>query len=228
MNSLTPVTSLAATALRLVGTLDDGAPGIADAQLAIGALARRAAELERFVDSYKGFSETPVLRQATIPIGPWFDELARLFAASPAGAGVEVVWAVAPGSLPIDGDIALLTQVMINLLKNAGEATAGTRPARISITAGPTTEGRIRIAIEDNGPGIPAALRQDVFLPFFTTKPTGTGIGLSLARQIVLLHGGQIGLGEGDGGCIELILPAAHAGVVSGKDSLFTDGDHRL
>ena len=208
MNSLTPVTSLAATALRLVGDLDASTlPGIGDAQLAIAALARRASELERFVDSYKGFSETPTLHSTRIVIGSWFAELAGLFAATPAAAGVDVRWHADAPSCTIDGDVGLLTQVMLNLVKNAGEALAGTVDPRIVVSAAPAGNGWIKVTVSDNGPGIGPALVRDVFLPFFTTKPHGTGIGLSFARQVVLLHGGQIGFRNIAGGCVELLLP---------------------
>ena len=209
MNSLTPVTSLAGTALRLVNDLDAAlAPGIGDAQLAIAALARRAGELERFVDSYKGFSEAPTLHRTAIDVGRWFVDLAGLFAATPAATGVDVRWH--PGGVPcvIDGDVGLLTQVMLNLLKNAGEAMIGAASPRIVVTAAAAANGWIKLLVADTGPGIDPALARDVFLPFFTTKADGTGIGLSFARQVVLLHGGQIGFRQGAGGCVELLLVA--------------------
>lgn len=210
MNSLTPVTSLAETASRLIGTLDPaGTPGLADAQLAVGALARRAAELERFVTTYKGFSEAPVLSRDAMPVAPWFAQLAGLFAGTPAAQGVDLAWSIADDLSPIDGDAALLTQVMLNLLKNAGEAIADLPERRIAVAAAPASDGRIKLTVADNGPGIPPGLMRDVFLPFFTTKRTGTGIGLSFARQIVMLHGGQIGVPVAGQGHVELLLPAA-------------------
>ncbi len=213
MNSLTPVTSLAASAAHLIGALDAAAaPGIADAQLAIGALARRAAELERFVTSYKGFSEAPALQRAAIPVAEWFAQLAELFGITPAAQGVAISWSVGNDTPAIDGDAALLTQAMLNLLKNAGEATAGLASPTVAVSAELALDGRVKITVADNGPGIPPALARDVFLPFFTTKPTGTGIGLSFARQIVMLHGGQIGITAAGGGCLEALLPASFFG----------------
>lgn len=210
MNSLTPVTSLAATASRLVGDLDPAtAPGVADAQLAIGALARRAAELERFVTSYKGFSEAPALHRVPIAVADWLARLDDLFAATPASRGVVLSWSVGEGTPAIDGDVALLTQVMLNLLKNAGEAAAGEAAPAITIAADVALDGRVKVVVADNGPGIAPALAREVFLPFFTTKPNGTGIGLSFARQIVMLHGGQIGIVDAGHGCIEMLLPAS-------------------
>lgn len=208
MNSLTPVTSLAATASRLVGDLDAAlAPGIGDAQLALAALARRATELERFVDSYKGFSEAPSLERTTFRLEGWFDELAALFAATPHGARVATDWRIGGQLTFVDGDVGLLTQVMLNLLKNGAEALEATADPRIVVTAELSTSGQLKIVVRDNGPGITETVARDVFLPFFTTKPTGTGIGLSFARQVVLLHGGQIGVCSHDCGCVEIMLP---------------------
>lgn len=209
MNSLTPVTSLAATASRLVAGLDPAsAPEIADAQLAIEALARRAVELEQFVTSYKGFSDAPMLHRTAIPVVDWFDRLDGLFAITPAAQGTAVTWSVDEGTLDLDGDPALLTQVMLNLLKNAGEAVADRGQPVIEVTAAIALDGRVRIAIIDNGPGIAPDLARDVFLPFFTTKAAGTGIGLSFARQIAMLHGGQIGIASHGRGHLEMLLPA--------------------
>lgn len=210
MNSLTPVVSLAATADRLMSaltpTMGSGlAPGVTDAQLATAALARRAAELERFVESYKGFSEAPVLKRERIATALWLNDVLRLFCASSLAASVDVDLSLPPGLPSIDGDAALLTQVMINLLKNAAEATGA--GGSISVTAAGVVSRGIRIAVADTGPGIAPQLREDVFLPFFTTKQSGTGIGLSFARQIVLLHGGQIAIAEGSPSKIEMLLP---------------------
>jgi C4-dicarboxylate-specific signal transduction histidine kinase len=94
-----------------------------------------------------------------------------------------------------------MCQVLLNLLRNAAEAARGhaEKPAilmRFDLAGG----GRTQIEVADNGPGVDKSLRKDVFLPFFTTKAKGTGVGLSLARQVVLAHRGSIGLGESDSG----------------------------
>ncbi|WP_380783793.1 sensor histidine kinase [Sphingomonas sp. R86520] len=209
MNSLTPVTSLAATAKHLLDALDaTGQPAIGDAQLAVGALARRAGELEHFVETYKGFSEAPTLRREPIDVADWLTRTAALHAATP-NATAPVTLDIASGLPSLDGDVALLTQVLLNLLKNASEAVAAADDPRIRLTAEARPQGRIRIAVTDTGPGIAPHLAREVFLPFFTTKPRGSGIGLSFARQIVLLHGGQIEVGAEMPSCIELSLPIA-------------------
>jgi nitrogen fixation/metabolism regulation signal transduction histidine kinase len=205
MNSLTPVTSLAATAKRLLDGMEDDGQGAADARLAVDALARRAGELEHFIETYKGFSEAPALRRAPIDVADWLARTAAIHQAGRDGAAVTLD--LAAGLPRIDGDVALLTQVLLNLLKNAHEATAAVPTPQIRLVAATAGASHLRIAVMDNGAGIPAALAREVFLPFFTTKLHGSGIGLSFARQIVLLHGGQIGVAAGLPNCVEMSLP---------------------
>jgi C4-dicarboxylate-specific signal transduction histidine kinase len=98
--------------------------------------------------------------------------------------------------------------VLINLLRNGAEAAAAHRedPA-VSLSFQKTRGGRTQIEVADNGPGVPDELAQDVFLPFFTTKQKGTGVGLSLARQLVLAHRGAINLEQSEtGGALFRIL----------------------
>ena len=100
----------------------------------------------------------------------------------------------------LGADTDLLAQVLINLLQNAAQAMAGQdRPPRLALRLFPDREALV-IEVEDNGPGVPEGLRQDVFLPFFTTRATGTGVGLNLARQIVVAHGGTIAISDAPGG----------------------------
>jgi signal transduction histidine kinase len=91
--------------------------------------------------------------------------------------------------------------VLINLSRNAAQAARGKAEApHVWLSFARTRSGRAEIEVADNGPGVPEALRQDIFLPFFTTKPEGTGVGLSLARQVVLAHRGTISVGDREGG----------------------------
>lgn len=215
LNSLTPVTSLAEIAASAVAEVEWPGPDpqLEKARAATAALARRAAELERFVASYRSFSEAPVLRPAPIDIATWLTDLVELFRASPAGRDAEVALTLPPVAPALTGDVGLLSQVVLNLLKNAGEAAADSSPPRVAIdvvaedvSAG---EAQVRITVSDNGPGIPETLVREVFLPFFTTKRDGTGIGLSFARQVVLLHGGRISAAPGPGGRITIALAGA-------------------
>jgi nitrogen fixation/metabolism regulation signal transduction histidine kinase len=210
MNSITPVTSLAQTAAGLIAEADTGAdPLISDARSAVETLARRADGVMHFVESYRQISRTPEVRRRVFEILPWAVEIKALFRASDHGAGVALRLDVSPEHLNIDADPDLLCQVLINLLKNGAEAAAAHNavPA-VSLSFAWAAGGRVQIEVCDNGPGVPEVLRQDVFLPFFTTKAKGTGVGLSLARQVVLAHRGSIALAEGEGGgaCFRILI----------------------
>ncbi|GAA0322940.1 sensor histidine kinase [Sphingomonas oligophenolica] len=194
LNSLTPVTSLADTAATL---LDAEPPDVPDARIAVTTLARRAEGLRHFIDSYRAVSHAPVLRRRRFAVAPFADELAKLFAAE---------WPAVPltleaqHDLALDADPDLLAQVLINLLRNAAQAALrGTSDAwvRLGFT---NVGGHLWIEVEDSGAGVPANLRRDIFLPFFTTRAEGTGVGLNLARQVVVAHGGSIDIVDGDAG----------------------------
>jgi two-component system nitrogen regulation sensor histidine kinase NtrY len=195
LNSLTPVTSLAATAET---TLDADPPDIETARIAIGTLARRAVALKRFIASYRSVARAPEVRRRPFLARPFMDDLARIFAAE--WPDVSLTLSIDDG-LSLDADPDLLGQAMINLLRNAAQScTGGPRPPAIRIECHALPNGRTRIAVIDNGPGIPAEHRGDIFLPFFTTRAKGTGVGLNLVRQIIVAHGWTIDVGTPEGG----------------------------
>lgn len=199
MNSMTPVTSLAHTAAELVAEADDGENReIADARAAVETLARRADGVMHFVETYRQISRAPTIRPRRFAVAPWAGEVAAIFKASPICDNLRFAIEVEPQDLSIDADPDLLFQVLINLLRNGAEAACRhSANPEVALRFSAASEGRTAIEVSDNGPGVPEALRQDVFLPFFTTKEKGTGIGLSLARQIVLAHQGSIALDAG-------------------------------
>jgi two-component system nitrogen regulation sensor histidine kinase NtrY len=202
MNSMTPVTSLAHSAASLIAEADRGGdPAIADARAAVETLARRADGVMSFVESYRQISRTPEVRRRLFEAAAWARELESLFRASNASDGVSLALTVAPETLTIDMDPDLMCQVLLNLLKNGAEAARGhaDQPS-LWLSFKSFSRGRVRIDLGDNGPGVPGDLRQDVFLPFFTTKASGSGVGLSLARQVVLAHRGSIAILDRDGG----------------------------
>lgn len=194
MNSMTPVTSLARTASDLMEQADDGRdPLIADARAAVDTLARRADGVMHFVETYRTITRPPQVDRRLFAARPFADELAKLFAADADRSRVRLAVDVTPADHRIDADPDLLAQVVINLLRNAADAAECHRDRpEVSITIAATGAGRTRIEVADNGPGVPEALRHDIFLPFFTTKKTGSGIGLSFARQVLLAHDGSI------------------------------------
>ena len=192
MNSVTPITSLAKTAADVIAEADDGRDErIADARAAIETVARRADGVMHFVQTYRQISRSPPLRRQALRVGALLDEVSRLFRAD---------WPNVPLLVEIDlpgteifADADLIAQVIINLMRNGAEAAVGHADApRVTVRCHRNRNGNTVIEIEDNGPGVPAAQMSEIFLPFFTTKANGTGVGLSLARQVVLAHGGSL------------------------------------
>ncbi len=201
MNSMTPVTSLAHSAVDLMRIVDQGADAdVADARLAVETLARRADGVMHFVESYRQISRAPEIRIRPIDVGAWGAELQALFEASERTAGIDFTLSVEE-NLHLEADPDLMSQVLINLIRNAAQAARdhGEAP-HVWLSFARTRSGRTQIEVADNGPGVPEALKQDIFLPFFTTKSEGTGVGLSLARQVVLAHRGSISVAANDGG----------------------------
>lgn len=208
MNSMTPVTSLAHSAVDLMREADRGDPTIADARAAVETLARRADGVMHFVESYRQISRAPEVRRRLIDVIAWGEELAALFRAADGTEGIAFEVVVAEDAATLEADPDLMSQVLINLLRNAADAARSHSPApRVSLSFERTRSGKVQIEVEDNGAGVPESLRQDIFLPFFTTKAKGTGVGLSLARQVVLAHRGSISIADGaDGGALFRIV----------------------
>ena len=197
MNSLTPVASLAGTAENLVAELKtewpgSPAPALDELTEAMAAIARRSAGLMRFVDGYRRFAEPPQPVRRSVGLIEAFGRVRALMQAAPAGAGVDLVIAVEPPGLAVEADPDLLDQALINLVKNAFEAVAGGSAPRVVLAAVLDARGRVAITIEDNGPGLAPAVAEQIFVPFYTTKPLGSGIGLSIVRQIMVAHGGMV------------------------------------
>ena len=204
MNSMTPVTSLAHSAVDLMRDVDKGDPNVADARAAVETLARRADGVMHFVESYRQISRAPEVRRRLIDVIAWGEELAALFRAADGTEGIAFEVTVAEDCSTLEADPDLMSQVLINLLRNAADAArSASQSPRVSLSFERTRSGKVQIEVEDNGPGVPKSLRQDIFLPFFTTKAKGTGVGLSLARQVVLAHRGSISIADGaEGGAL--------------------------
>ncbi len=208
MNSMTPVTSLAQSAAKLMAAADKGGDrDVADARAAVETLARRADGVMHFVQSYRQISRTPQVRPRSIDAEAWTAELQALIRATWPEDVLHMETRVEPPRLTFEADPDLMSQVLINLLRNAAEAAVGHADApRVKLAISRTAEGRVLIEVGDNGPGIAEALVQDIFLPFFTTKAKGTGVGLSLARQVVLAHGGSIYAFNAEGARFRILL----------------------
>ncbi len=190
MNSLTPVASLAETAAEyLEGETSSSAQSARDA---LAVLSRRAAGLARFVEGYRTLARLPPPVLRPVNLSDLLRDVVEVFRVGWEPRGVQVVFEDLAPNRTLDLDPDLLAQALLNVLTNGAEAAidANSSPqVKLSARAdGPRAE----ILIEDNGPGVPAQLRESVFQPFVTSKPHGAGIGLNLARQIALSHGGDL------------------------------------
>ncbi len=207
MNSLTPVSSLAGTVRGLLEDVtrrraanEDVSADLADIGDAVDTIGRRAAGLLHFVQGYRRLTRVPAPSRQRFPVAEVFDRLHQLMAPDFEKNGVTFTADVTPPGLTLDADCELLEQALINLLRNAVDALGGQAGGSIRLTAQSWPGGAVVISVADNGPGVNPNLAGQIFVPFFTTKPSGSGVGLSITRQIMAAHGGALTLGASQGG----------------------------
>jgi len=207
MNSLTPISSLAGTAReRLEESLVQlaiDAParaGLEDAREALDTLARRSDGLLHFVQNHRRLTRRMVAQATIVPMRRTFTRLQRLLADELKPRGIELIARVEPETLEIPVDPDLLDQALINLMRNAMDALRDKPGGRITLSAIQDAAGRPVITVADNGPGIAPDQREKVFVPFYTTKRHGSGVGLTLVRQIAAVHGASVNISESEGG----------------------------
>jgi len=195
MNTLTPVTSLAQSTAGLL----DNAEAKEDVRQAVETIARRSEGLMQFVSRYRELLKVPLPVPEVVKVAGALNNIETLMAGELDSLQMRVD--VSPESLEVSADPALLDQVLVNLVRNALDAMQGTSEPRLALT-GELSFGRILICVQDNGPGIDAEALEQIFVPFFTTKRDGSGIGLSLSRQIMTAHGGEIAVDSDANGTI--------------------------
>ena len=207
MNSITPVTSLASTAADLSGDVVDKANSglpidedLADLHHAVSTIARRSGSLVQFVDSYRQISRMAPPERKRVQMQDLVNAASELARAEWPNSPAELESRVEPPTLDVYADRDLLEPVLLNLLRNAYQATAGQDRPRIELTARLNRRGNVTIEVADNGPGVPDELARKIFVPFFTTKEGGSGVGLALARQVMIAHGGFIRVARNDDG----------------------------
>ncbi len=208
MNSITPVTSLAQTAAELVddvvretGPESPIAEELEDVQSAVSTVARRSDSLMQFIDSYRQISRLAPPEKKRVALTDLFETVTSLAEAEWNDPNVTLSSKVEPSGLYVNADRDLLEPVLLNLLRNAWQATKGTDDPAIELRGRLNRRGNTVIEIEDNGHGVPDEIATKIFVPFFTTREGGSGVGLALARQVMIAHGGFIRLGQkGSGG----------------------------
>ena len=203
MNSLTPILSLTESLQAEVA-----APTPAETAAAIEVIGRRSSGLMNFVERYRRVADLPDPQPREISAAALVEGLDRLMAGLVSEKAVAYSSRVEPEDARLRADPELIEQALINLLKNALEAVDGAASPRIELACR-LGDGRLSLSVSDNGKGLPQTDPELVFTPFFTTKAGGSGVGLSLARQIAQAHGGALSAAPNSpaGAVFTLMLP---------------------
>lgn len=188
MNSLTPIKSLSQTALTLLNE-PNSAPEL---RTALDAIARRAESLSGFVGNYRRVSQWPAPTLAPVDLRGLFQRLQQVVAPGWTARGGEASFELASPSLRLVADEGQLEQALLALLHNAEQATLDQSTPRLWVQARQGRGGRFQISVRDNGPGVPAGLERQIFLPFFSAREGGQGIGLTVVRQLMYGMSGRV------------------------------------
>ncbi|WP_280230345.1 sensor histidine kinase [Bacteroides fragilis] len=188
MNSVTPITSLSDTLLSLSDTHDE------EIRSGLQTISTTGKGLLAFVESYRRFTRIPTPEPSLFYVKAFIDRMVELARHQNTCKNITFHTDISPADLIVYADENLISQVVINLLKNAIQAIGTQADGKIEISARCNDSEEILIEIKNNGPVIPPEIADHIFIPFFTTKEGGSGIGLSISRQIMRLSGGSITL----------------------------------
>lgn len=191
MNSVAPISSLAGTLQNRLDQLKEDSSTVEDLRLGIDTIKRRSEGLLKFAETYRNLNKIRELNRSRILVRDLFENLFQLMQPTLEQKHLELEIILKDTGLMLEADIYLVEQVLINLLVNAMEALKNKEGARIMLSA-ENVSGKTTLKISDNGPGMSTELIEKAFIPFFSTKKNGSGIGLSLCKQIMLMHKGNI------------------------------------
>jgi nitrogen fixation/metabolism regulation signal transduction histidine kinase len=200
MNSVTPIVSLSSTASLLLEEADQkikagndpGTDNLDDVKEALSTIIRRSKGLLRFIDDYRNLTRIPVPNFQVVPVTSIFERINKLFSDQFKEKNILFTFSTDPANLEVTVDPDLIEQVIINLILNSFNALSNTPAPKIDLTGTIDNYSKAMIQVSDNGQGVPEELYEKIFIPFFTTRKEGSGIGLSLSRQIMRLHKGGI------------------------------------
>jgi nitrogen fixation/metabolism regulation signal transduction histidine kinase len=196
MNSVTPISSLASTVNVMLSNSGNEyeikKEQITDIKEAVKTIEKRSAGLIDFVESYRNLTKIPKPDFEIISINQLFNRLEKLLKNEIEKNEIVFYKNTTPETLELTADPSLIEQTLINLIINSIHALANCKDRQIKLSGELSTRGKILLKVIDNGPGIPEEIQEKIFIPFFSTKKDGSGIGLSLAKQIMRIHGGNI------------------------------------
>jgi signal transduction histidine kinase len=203
MNSVAPISSLAETMLNRLQEsarlLEGQAGALEDLELGIGTIRRRSEGLLKFAETYRNLNKITTLNLKKVFARDLFENLHHLMQPTLEQKNIEMDILLMDPDLSLDADTNLIEQVLINLVVNAIEAVKDRDTPVITLAAYAAANGRPVIKVSDNGMGMSPEVMDNIFIPFFSTKKTGSGIGLSLCKQILLLHKGNIQVQSAEG-----------------------------
>lgn len=200
MNSVTPISSLAATVDGdLKSNIEENKDryeiekdDLDDIHRAIQTIQRRSEGLIRFVSDFRNLTRIPIPQMKEVKVNEIFQRVLTLLKHDLDQYSINIVTSVKPAELSLKVDPELIEQVMINIVKNAIQALEEKPEKQIKLSARTDGKSNVTIRIKDNGSGIDEEALNKIFIPFFTTKKNGSGIGLSLSKQIMRQHKGAI------------------------------------
>jgi signal transduction histidine kinase len=195
MNSVAPISSLADTLknrLKTYSAESSGSVDLDDLELGIDTIKRRSEGLLKFTESYRNLNKITRLDLKKILVRDLFENLNSLMQPTLAQKNIELNIVLRDMQMAVEVDLNLIEQVLINLLVNAIEAVKDRPEPAITLSAELSAHNKPIVKIADNGTGMPIELMEKIFIPFFSTRKSGSGIGLSLCKQIMMLHKGNI------------------------------------
>lgn len=210
MNSVAPISSLAETLKnrlqQSVAVLNDDSGTVDDLEIGIETIKRRSEGLLKFAETYRNLNKITTLNLKKVYVRDIFENLLQLMQPTLEQKNIEIETILKDTDIVLEADTNLLEQVLINLVVNAIEAVKDKPEPRIVLTAYVANNRRTVIKVADNGHGMAEELIDKIFIPFFSTKKSGSGIGLSLCKQIMMLHKGniQVHSKEGEGTAFQL------------------------
>ncbi|MDB4901489.1 MAG: zraS 3 [Mucilaginibacter sp.] len=196
MNSVAPISSLADTLKNRLQSPEIAgcvaSSQLEDLELGIDTIKRRSEGLLKFTESYRSLNKITKLDLTKILVRNLFENLNSLMRPTLEKKHIELEIILRDPALAIEADLNLIEQVLINLMVNAVEAVKDTENPRLTLSAEIQSNNKTLVKVMDNGMGMPPELLDKIFIPFFSTRKSGSGIGLSLCKQIMLLHKGNI------------------------------------
>ncbi|WP_179352748.1 sensor histidine kinase [Winogradskyella vidalii] len=212
MNSIAPISSLADTLqqnLQLaIKHPEETRLELEDLNAGVKTIKNRSEGLLKFAKTYRSLNKVTHLNLQRVKIEEMFTNIQHLMEPSIKAKNMDIAFHISTPKLELDIDTHLIEQVLINLILNAVDACKHKDDAKIKVQAAQNPNRDIVIKVYDNGSGIPQDILENIFVPFFTSKATGSGIGLSLCKQIMLLHKGRILVKsvEGEGSVFSLVF----------------------